>query len=321
MGVAALAESLPANHKLERLYLGYNNINEAGAVFLLHKVARNRTLLMLEVSGNPFGSTRSYAALKLMMVHSSLKSLVLAFTGITDEGAIALAEALAENQRLFELDVTGNTLMCPGLLAFSLTMRINKSLGRLRFDTPIERKDRMDYALSLARQIEASCLYNSEHSLPMGPVASRAESSRVEYPPAAILEANPIKGFLMESFSTLNDIDDEIFVDPVEVEEKLVVFADSSVGVPVHLPIESVTTDLPNVIPLAVSVQNIQEILENVSISASTEVIHEIIEGACNTNETAVALATTDETVASPAMLHNVDDDENMPSSNAVLKV
>ena len=174
---------------------------------------------------------------------------------------------------------------------------------------------------ALARQIEASCLYNSEHSLPMGPVASRAESSRVEYPPAAILEANPIKGFLMESFRTLNDIDDEIFVDPVEVEEKLVVFADSSVGVPVHLPIESVTTDLPNVIPLAVSVQNIQEILENVSISASTEVIHEIIEGACNTNETAVALATTDETVASPAMLHNVDDDENMPSSNAVLKV
>ena len=294
-GVASLAESLPANHRLERLYLGYNNINEAGAVFLLHKVARNRSLLLLEVSGNMLGTTRSFAALKLMMVHSSLKSLVVAYTSITDEGAIALAEALAENKRLFELDVTGNSLKCPGLLAFSLTMRINKTLGRLRFDAPAERKDRMEYALSLARQIEASCLYNSEHCVPMGPVASRAEYSKSDHAPSAVLHINPIKGLLMESFCTLDDIDDETREDDVleEVPLKLVAVApDSSVNSSTSLQSPTASTifaELSNGIPLAAISQSLEgkeiaeiaSMVQNQSLNSNAEALLLFDGGTC----------------------------------------
>lgn len=51
-----------------------------------------------------------------------------------DEGAVALAEVLAESRHIQRLDLRQNPVKLGGLMALSLALRINRSLAQLDVD-------------------------------------------------------------------------------------------------------------------------------------------------------------------------------------------
>ena len=76
------------------------------------------------------------------------------------EGAIALAEFLPESKSLFHLDLTENDLDISGVMALSVSVRMNESVRCLDINIPINDSE----MARLSQEIFQSCLRNTEYA-------------------------------------------------------------------------------------------------------------------------------------------------------------
>eukprot|EP00906_Rhabdomonas_costata_P000718 RCo000943 len=109
-----LADALSRNHHLTSLDLPNNRITEVGARFLADMLLVNTTLRHLNLHNNVVGGGAQWLA-GALQVNATLRSLVLSNNDIDDQGGgTALAEMLAVNSGLVELDLQCNRLRHSG---------------------------------------------------------------------------------------------------------------------------------------------------------------------------------------------------------------
>ncbi|TSV68138.1 Protein phosphatase 1 regulatory subunit 37 [Bagarius yarrelli] len=100
-----------------------------------------RTLETLDLSANHLEDRGLHALKEALIGNRSIWRLGLASVQITCEGAVVLAEFLAESRFLQTLDVRQNLILTGGLMAFALALKLNRTLVLLDLDrNPKEEK-------------------------------------------------------------------------------------------------------------------------------------------------------------------------------------
>ncbi|CAB1417776.1 unnamed protein product [Pleuronectes platessa] len=109
-----------------------------------------KVLQVLDLAENLLGNEGIQVIRTPLMVNCSVLQLGLAQANITCEGAVALAEFLAENRHIQRLDLRQNKLKVGGLMALCLSLRINHSLTHLDLDdaTPEEQRPEENDAIT-----------------------------------------------------------------------------------------------------------------------------------------------------------------------------
>uniref|UniRef100_A0AAV2JK24 Protein phosphatase 1 regulatory subunit 37 n=1 Tax=Knipowitschia caucasica TaxID=637954 RepID=A0AAV2JK24_KNICA len=152
---------------LKVLLIQNNKITTKGMLHLAKALPLLRVLQVLDLSENLLENEGVHIIREPLMANCSLLQLGLANTSITCEGAVALAEVLAESRLLQCLDVSQNEVRVGGLMALCLALRINRSLVTLHLDQdpPLEQDQfMMETQISLRSQIGQRCLANSRRS-------------------------------------------------------------------------------------------------------------------------------------------------------------
>lgn len=161
-GVTYIAQVLKRNRTLKVLNLSGNRIEPAGLTALAEALKYNSTLETLDLSGNPCcgPSLEGIAALRTMFtVNHTLKRLFLSDTGMTTDGAIDLAEFVPENRGLLHLDLTTNpSIGTAGILAVSSGLKSNKIIRCLDVSIPPNDPNLAE----LSQAILQSCIRNTE---------------------------------------------------------------------------------------------------------------------------------------------------------------
>ncbi|WRT66800.1 uncharacterized protein IL334_003763 [Kwoniella shivajii] len=161
-GVSYIAQVLKRNRTLKVLNLSDNRIETSGLVAIAEALKYNSSLETLDLSSNPCcgPSGEGIAALRTAFtVNTSLKRLFLADTGLTNDGAISLAEFLPETKSLLHLDLTNNSCIdTAGILAISVGLKSNKLIRCLDISIPPNSPD----LAGLSQNILQSCIRNTE---------------------------------------------------------------------------------------------------------------------------------------------------------------
>ncbi|KAM7404118.1 hypothetical protein PAMA_004509 [Pampus argenteus] len=119
---------------LKVLLLRNNQITAKGMVHLAKALPVLKVLQVLDLGENLLGNEGIQLIREPLMLNCSVLQLGLAQANITCEGAVALAEFLAESRQIQHLDVRQNEVKVGGLMALCLALRINRSLARLDLD-------------------------------------------------------------------------------------------------------------------------------------------------------------------------------------------
>lgn len=107
----------------------------------------------------------------MLTVNSSLKRLFLSSTGLTTEGAIALAEVVPESRGLIHLDLTSNpSVELAGVMAIAAALRSNKVMRCLDLTIPPNNPQMAE----LSQAILQSCISNTESALSSNQAAQSA---------------------------------------------------------------------------------------------------------------------------------------------------
>ncbi|TDG99310.1 hypothetical protein EPR50_G00209600 [Perca flavescens] len=93
-----------------------------------------KVLQVLDLGENLLGDEGIQVIREPLMMNCSVLQLGLAQANITCEGAVALAEFLAESRQIQGLDLRQNEVKVGGLMALCLALRINRSLASLDLD-------------------------------------------------------------------------------------------------------------------------------------------------------------------------------------------
>lgn len=129
---------------LSVLNVSSNGISQDGVHHISAMLPCTKSLRELNLSRNLCGDNGMYLLKLGLLANRSVEKLVLADVKITCEGAIALAEILAENKYITHLDVKDNDVRVAGLMALQLAHRMNHTL--LFLETPksfrVEQRDR-----------------------------------------------------------------------------------------------------------------------------------------------------------------------------------
>ncbi|GAA5981633.1 hypothetical protein JCM11641_003924 [Rhodosporidiobolus odoratus] len=158
-GVSYIAQVLKRNRTLKVLNLSENKVEWQGLVAIAEALKYNTSLETLDLSFNPCcGPTLDgILALRSAMMVSSLKRLFLNHASLTSESAIALAEFLPES-RLLHLDLTDNDIDISGVLALSVSLKMNHTLRCLDVQIPF---DDPDFS-RMSQDILETCVRNTE---------------------------------------------------------------------------------------------------------------------------------------------------------------
>ncbi|WVR04933.1 hypothetical protein IAU60_001945 [Kwoniella sp. DSM 27419] len=161
-GVNYIAQVLKRNRTLKVLNLSDNRIDSTGLTVLAEALKYNSTLETLDLSSNPCCGSGGEGVATLrtaFTVNTALKRLFLADTGLTTDGAIALAEFLPESRSLLHLDLTSNpAIETAGILAISVGLKSNKMIRCLDISIPPNSTDLAE----LSQHILQSCIRNTE---------------------------------------------------------------------------------------------------------------------------------------------------------------
>ncbi|XP_033990661.1 LOW QUALITY PROTEIN: protein phosphatase 1 regulatory subunit 37 [Trematomus bernacchii] len=158
------------------LLLRNNQITARGMVHLAKALPLLRVLQVLDLGENLLGN-EGMQVIREPLMNCSLLQLGLAQASITCEGAVALAEFLAESRQIQRLDLRHNELKVGGLMALCLALRINSSLEGLDLDhPPPQEQDEflLETQTRLQSEITQRCLAN----------ASRPPLTTSDAPPA-----------------------------------------------------------------------------------------------------------------------------------------
>ncbi|XP_014906785.1 protein phosphatase 1 regulatory subunit 37 isoform X1 [Poecilia latipinna] len=154
-GLEELCDGLSRQTKgLKVLILKNNQITERGMNHLARTLPGLKILEVLDLGDNHLGNEGIQVIREPLMVNSSLLHLGLAQTNITCEGAVALAEFLAESRLIQRLDLHENQVKLGGLMALSLALRINCSLSHLGVD-PIPPQELDEFLTETQKRLQA----------------------------------------------------------------------------------------------------------------------------------------------------------------------
>ncbi|XP_034715023.1 protein phosphatase 1 regulatory subunit 37 [Etheostoma cragini] len=149
------------------LLLRNNQITAGGMVHLAKALPVLKVLQVLDLGENLLGDEGIQVIREPLMMNCSVLQLGLAQANITCEGAVALAEFLAESRQIQGLDLRQNQLKVGGLMALCLALRINRSLSSLDLDhIPPQEQDVFltETQTRLQSEITRRCLDNASRS-------------------------------------------------------------------------------------------------------------------------------------------------------------
>ncbi|XP_023278671.1 protein phosphatase 1 regulatory subunit 37-like [Seriola lalandi dorsalis] len=152
---------------LRVLLLRNNHITAEGMVHLAKTLPVLKVLQVLDLGENFLGNEGIQVIRMPLMVNCSVLQLGLAQASITCEGAVALAEFLAESHQIQRLDLRQNEVKVGGLMALCLALRINGSLASLDLDLALPQEQEeflMEIQTRLQSEIAQCCLTNARLS-------------------------------------------------------------------------------------------------------------------------------------------------------------
>ncbi|BGP40717.1 hypothetical protein JCM10449v2_004679 [Rhodotorula kratochvilovae] len=189
-GVTYIAQVLKRNRTLKVLNLGENKIDAQGLIALAEALKFNTTLETLDMGHNPCCGPAIDGILALrsaMMVSPSLKRVFLNSTDLSSEGAIALAEFLPEAHSLLHLDLTNNNVDISGVLALSVSIKLNSTIRCLDINIPF---DDPDFS-RLSQDLLETCVRNTE--LAQAKADAEARTSASSAAGKRVVVAQPIR--------------------------------------------------------------------------------------------------------------------------------
>ena len=146
--VPALCAAIEVNTTLYDLNIRETRLDSNSLVSIAHSLnisySHNliSTLKVLNISGNDLCYPNLNGIMKLKDTLSSsaccLEDLSLADCGLTSEAAVALAEFLPLNKKLVRLDISKNPIDIAGVLALSVSMKLNDQIVSLEILPVIE---------------------------------------------------------------------------------------------------------------------------------------------------------------------------------------
>ncbi|XP_063079925.1 protein phosphatase 1 regulatory subunit 37 [Engraulis encrasicolus] len=163
-GLEEICEGLKSEHSgLKILMLLNNQITCAGMEHMANVLPQLKVLESLTLDRNALYNEGIHMLKEPLMRNRSILRLGLAYTHITCEGAVALAEYIAESRQIRQVDARGNAILCGGLMAVSLALRVSNSLVSLEIDhTTMEEQDEflIETQERLLRSISDLCAEN-----------------------------------------------------------------------------------------------------------------------------------------------------------------
>lgn len=127
-----MAKMLKVNVRLREIHLGHYDMRDFGAERLKENLFDNLNLTHLDLRSNNIARDGGKQLAILLKRNTPLEMLNLAYNRIEDDGAVALAEALASyNTNLTSLVICGNNIASEGLCAVARAMKTNGSLHAL----------------------------------------------------------------------------------------------------------------------------------------------------------------------------------------------
>nr|XP_046269456.1 protein phosphatase 1 regulatory subunit 37 [Scatophagus argus] len=165
---------------LKVLRLRNNQITANGLFHLAKALPVMKVLQVLDLGENLLGNEGIQVIREPLIVNCSVLQLSLTRANITCEGAVALAEFLAESRRIQKLDLRQNDVKVGGLMALCLALRINRSLASLDLDcVPPQEQDEFmrETQMRFQSEIIQRCTVNASYS-PLATEACETEADR-----------------------------------------------------------------------------------------------------------------------------------------------
>ncbi|KAH7338228.1 hypothetical protein B0J17DRAFT_661550 [Rhizoctonia solani] len=162
-GVSYIAQVLKRNRTLKTLNLSDNRIEVQGLVQLAEALKYNSTLTSLDLSNNSCSSPSLegiHVLRNALTINTTLHHLSLSSTGLTSQGAIAIAEFIPDFPALQHLDLTSNSLDVAGVLALSVGLKVNYEMRCLDLSIAPGEEE----MARLCREILKICLRNTERA-------------------------------------------------------------------------------------------------------------------------------------------------------------
>ncbi|KAI8820846.1 uncharacterized protein EV422DRAFT_530436 [Fimicolochytrium jonesii] len=130
---AALSTALSHDVYFSRVILADTFLNDEGCILIAGGLKTNHSVTHLDVRGNSIRADGALALAQMLKVNGSLKSLVMEWNciGIWQAGIRSLADALAVNQTLEDLDLRNNSIGPDGAQTLAVGLRNNQCLRRL----------------------------------------------------------------------------------------------------------------------------------------------------------------------------------------------
>ncbi|KAM3911585.1 protein phosphatase 1 regulatory subunit 37 [Leptodactylus fuscus] len=202
-GLAYICEGLKEQRQgLVTLVLWNNQLTHAGMVYMSMCLPHTMTLETLNLGHNAIGNEGVRHLKNGLIGNRSVLRLGLACAKLTCEGAVAVAEFVAESPRLLRLDLRENEIKTGGLMALSLALRVNQSLLRMDLDREPKKeavKSFIETQKALLTEIQNGCRRNFvlakekeerlQHSVSMAEIASTAEEEETNTAPEEISHA------------------------------------------------------------------------------------------------------------------------------------
>ncbi|XP_040262430.1 protein phosphatase 1 regulatory subunit 37 [Bufo bufo] len=188
-GLAYICEGVKEQRQgLVTLVLWNNQLTHAGMVYMSMCLPHTLTLETLNLGHNAIGNEGVRHLKNGLIGNRSVLRIGLACAKLTCEGAVAVAEFVAESPRLLRLDLRENEIKTGGLMALSLALRVNQSLLRMDLDREPKKeavKSFIETQKALLTEIQNGCRRNFvlakekeerlQHSVSMAEIASTGE--------------------------------------------------------------------------------------------------------------------------------------------------
>jgi|GEM_PF-4606032 len=152
-----LTAAIQYNQSINKLILGYNQINDYNIKFIADLITDNHSLTYLALGSNYIGFEGASIIGRALKVNSTLQELSLDCPmyayGICDKGATSLAEALKINTGLRKLSLAYNGIGTAGLASLGEALKINCTLTSLDLTGNIINSEGI---LSIAKALETN---------------------------------------------------------------------------------------------------------------------------------------------------------------------
>ncbi|XP_069799650.1 protein phosphatase 1 regulatory subunit 37 [Dendropsophus ebraccatus] len=227
-GLAYICEGLKEQRQgLVTLVLWNNQLTHAGMVYMSMCLPHTQTLETLNLGHNAIGNEGVRHLKNGLIGNRSVLRLGLACAKLTCEGAVAVAEFVAESPRLLRLDLRENEIKTGGLMALSLALRVNQSLLRMDLDREPKKeavKSFIETQKALLTEIQNGCRRNFvlakekeerlQNSASMAEIASAAEEEDTSTAPEEISHATEDSNTANENSKPHSDDQEEEEITP-----------------------------------------------------------------------------------------------------------